>query len=184
VIAIGLLLGLEAVARASGNRWGRTIMTGIYTLFNLVMLWILPLFPAHPKLGPVYQNFSHMVPLAFPILLIVPAFILDLVCTRTKNMPVWQQALFGGVMFLAILIAVQWPFASFMMSPTANSWFFASNNYPYYAQPDWPEVRHVFVRWEPTAAVFWRNMGLAFLVSVLNTWVGVVVGNWLRHVRR
>ena len=41
-------------------------MTGIYSAFVLILMWVLPLFPAHPKLGPVYQDITHMVPLPFP----------------------------------------------------------------------------------------------------------------------
>jgi hypothetical protein len=184
VISMGLLLLVEAMARVTGNRWARTIVTGIYTAFGLLMLWILPLFPASPKLGPVYQNITHMVPLPFPLLLVVPAFVLDLVWPLMKDAPRWQQALFGGVAFLAILIAVQWPFATFLMSPAANNWFFATNNFPYFDPPSSPSIRHVFVNWETTPAAFWTNMGLAFLVSVLSMWVGIVFGNWLRRVRR
>jgi len=184
VISMGLLLLVEAMARVTGNRWARTIVTGIYTAFGMLMLWILPLFPASPKLGPVYQNITHMVPLPFPLLLVVPAFVLDLVWPLMKDAPRWQQALFGGVTFLAILIAVQWPFATFLMSPAANNWFFATNNFPYFDPPSSPNIRHVFVNWETTPAAFWTNMGLAFLVSVLSMWVGIVFGNWLRRVRR
>ena len=184
VISFGLLLLLEATARASGHRWARTIVTGVYTVFGLLMLWILPLFPAQPKLGPVYQNITHMVPLPFPILLVVPAFFLDLVWPKLKNAAGWQQAWLGGTAFLAILIAVQWPFATFLMSPAANNWFFANQNFPYFALPDWAEVRHVFLSWETTTGAFWRNMGLACLASAVSMWLGVGFGNWLRRVRR
>src|SRR5260370_13977413 len=107
VISIGLLLLVEAMARVSGHRWARTIVTGVYTAFGLLMLWILPLFPASPKLGPVYQNITHMVPLPFPPLLVIPAFILDLVWPMMKDKPRWQQAIFGVVTYPAILISVQ-----------------------------------------------------------------------------
>ena len=60
------------------NRWPATTMAAIYTGLFLAGLWIFPLFPASPKLGPVYQNITHMVPLWFPVLLIAPAFALDL----------------------------------------------------------------------------------------------------------
>jgi hypothetical protein len=184
VISVGLLLLVEGMSRATENRWARTIVTGIYMAFGMLMLWILPLFPASPKLGPVYQNVTHMVPLPFPLLLVIPAFILDLAMPRLKNAPRWQQALLGGVAFLAILIAVQWPFATFMMSPAANNWFFSNNNFPYFDVPSSPNVRHVFANWEATPAWFWRNIGLAFLASVLSMWLGIVFGNWLRRVRR
>ncbi|MGZ4844076.1 MAG: hypothetical protein ACXVJ1_05130, partial [Candidatus Angelobacter sp.] len=56
VMGIGTLLLLEGLARVAGHRWARTIMTGIYSAFVLILMWVLPLFPAHPKLGPVYQD--------------------------------------------------------------------------------------------------------------------------------
>ncbi len=184
VISIGLLLMLEALARASGHRWARTIVTGAYSLFVLIMMWVLPLFPAQPKLGPVYQNITHMVPLPFPILLVVPAFVLDLSWPLLKETPKWQQALFGGVTFMAILICVEWPFATFLMSPAARNWFLAPNDFPFFAPPTSPTVRHVFVRWETSAAEFWRNMGLAFLFSIVSMRIGITFGNWLSRVKR
>jgi hypothetical protein len=183
-LGIGLLLVMEAPARASGHRWARSITTGIYSLFVMLMAWILPLFPATPKLGPVYQNITHMVPLPFPILLIVPAFVLDLVWPWMKAAPRWQQAVFGGVTFMAILIAVQWPFATFLMSPAARNWFFAPANFPYFAPPDSATVRYIFRQTDQSAAAFWGNMGFAFFFSVVSMWIGIVFGNWLRRVKR
>ena len=183
-LGIGLLLVIEAPARASGHRWARSIATGIYMLFVMVTIWILPLFPATPKLGPVYQHITHMMPLSFPILLIVPAFALDLLWPRMTALPRWQQALIGGVTFMAILIAVEWPFATFLMSPAARNWFFAAASYPYFAPPDAASVRYVFRYLDHSTAQFWRNMGLAFLASTLSLWVGIVFGNWLRKVQR
>jgi hypothetical protein len=107
-----------------------------------------------------------------------------LIWPRLKQASLWLQALVGGVAFLAIFIAVQWPFATFMMSPAANNWFFANTDFPYFAQPEWPEVRHVFVHWETTAVAFWRNMGIAFLVSMISMRVGMSFGNWFSKLRR
>jgi hypothetical protein len=184
VISMGLLLVLEALARASGHRWARTIMAGGYSVFVWLMMVILPLFPAQPKLGPVYQQITHMVPLPFPLLIVIPAFVLDLFWPMFKDAPRWQQAFFGGVAFLAILIAVEWPFATFLMSPPARVWFLAPPDFPYFAMPSSFTVRHVFVRSEETAAHFWRNMGLAFFFSVFSMWVGIVFGEWLKRVKR
>ena len=183
-ISIGTLLFLEALSRASGHRWARTIVTGVYSAFVLIMMWVLPLFPAQPKLGPVYQNITHMVPLPFPILLVVPAFILDLMWPMFKDAPKWQQSLFGGVAFLAILIAVEWPFATFMMSPASRNALFATVDFPYFALPTSPTVRHIFVQWETTAGAFWRDMGLGFLASVASMRIGIVFGEWMSRVKR
>jgi len=183
VISIGLLFLLEALARVSGLRWARTIITGVYTAFGMLTLWILPLFPASPKLGPVYQNITHMVPLPFPILLVVPAFFMDLVWPRFKHSSRWTQSLVGGVGYLAILIAVQWPFATFLMSPAAQNWVFAPNNYPYFARPDFPEVRRVFLPPESSSTLF-TLMGLAFAVSIVSMWLGIAFGDWLKKIKR
>jgi hypothetical protein len=184
VMGIGTLLLLEGLARVTGHRWARTIMTAIYSAFVLILMWVLPLFPAQPKLGPVYQDITHMVPLPFPILLIVPAFFLDLLLPLFKDAPKWHYAIFGGVGFLAILIAFEWPFATFLMSSLARNRFFSTTDFPYFALPTSPTVNHVFVPWERTPAEFWRNMGLGFLFSVASMWVGIYWGNWLKKVRR
>jgi hypothetical protein len=184
VMGIGTLLLLEGLARVAGHRWARTIMTGIYSAFVLILMWVLPLFPAQPKLGPVYQDITHMVPLPFPLLLIVPAFFLDLLLPIFKDAPKWQPAVFGGVAFLAILIVVQWPFATFLMSPMARNRFFSTTDFPYFALPTSPTVNHLFVRWEQTPLEFWRNMGLGFLFSVMSMWAGIYWGGWLKKVRR
>jgi hypothetical protein len=183
-LSVGLLLVLEAPARAARHRWARTIMTGIYSLFTILMLWILPLFPASPKLGPVYQNITHLVPLPWPILLVVPAFVLDLMWPMFEKAPLWQQALFGGVAFMTVLVAVQWPFATFLMSPAARNWFFHPANYPYFTPPNAATVRYVFVKVDDTAAQFWRGMGVAFAFSVVSLWVGITFGNWLKRIQR
>ena len=184
VLSIGLLFVIEALARVTGLRWARTIIAGIYTAFCLLMLWILPLFPAVPKLGPVYQNITHMVPLPFPVLIVAGAVVLDLLWPRLQNSSRLVQSVVGGVVFLAVVIAVQWPFASFMMTPAADNWFFHRNNYPYFAQPTWAEVTHVFMNWEASSTAFWVTMSFAFLMSVVNMWLGTLFGNWLSKVRR
>lgn len=184
VMSIGVLFVLEAIARVSGHRWARTIMTGAYSAFVLLMLWILPLFPAQPKLGPVYHNITHMVPLPFPILLVVPAFVLDLLCPLWKDALRWQQALVGGTLFLAVLIAVQWPFASFLMTSHAANWFFHHDNFPYFAPPGAPTVRHFFVAAEETTTGFWTGMAGALFASIVSLRLGMTWGNWMARLRR
>jgi len=107
VMSIGSLLILEAFSRASGYRWARTAVTGVYTLFVLLMLLILPLFPAQPKLGPVNQNITHMVPLPFPILLIVPAFVLDAIWPWLRDTREWGQLSRAIIAGAAVVLA--WP---------------------------------------------------------------------------
>ena len=72
VVAMVAPLVLAGVARASDIKWAATAVAGVYILFVLLMGWILPLFPAEPKLGPVYQQVTQFIPPEFPLLLIVP----------------------------------------------------------------------------------------------------------------
>jgi hypothetical protein len=183
VISIALLLILESLARVTGHRWARTFITGTYTAFGLLALWIMPLFPGSPKLGPVYQHITHMVPLPFPMLLVIPAFIMDLVWPRLQNLSRGLQAVIGGTGFLAIFMAVEWPFAGFLMTPAARNWLFAPYNFPYFARPDWLGVRYTFTPPE-TTGTFAVMLSIAFAVSIFSMWLGIGFGNWLKKVQR
>ncbi len=170
-------------ARSSSLRWPATATAAIYTGARLIGVWLLPLFPAHPKLGPIYQNVTHMVPPDFPLLVIVPAVALDLVLRRTADLNRWATALLAGLVFLLVFVAVQWPFANFLMYGPTQNWLFVTNNYPY-ALPRWTYgYRHVFPPGPGPAAVV-RGMGIAALVAVLSTRIGLGAGSWMRRVWR
>jgi hypothetical protein len=44
--------------------------------------WMLGLFPATPKLAPIFNPVTHMVALPFPLLLVFPAMAIDLLLRR------------------------------------------------------------------------------------------------------
>src|ERR1051325_9587376 len=79
VVCTPFPLLLLLAARASKVRGGATIAAATYMLIYIAMILVLPLFPAHPKLAPVYHPVDHMVPPAFPLLLIVPAAAIDVI---------------------------------------------------------------------------------------------------------
>jgi hypothetical protein len=54
VLSGGVPLILLTIGGASGHRWGCTAVAGVYMLARLLQLWVFPLFPAEPKLGPVF----------------------------------------------------------------------------------------------------------------------------------
>ena len=110
-MGIGLPVIFAAISWGSRSRWAATSMAAVYTVFIIGEILILPLFPAQPKLGPVYNPVTHMIPAKFPILIVVPALALDLLWQRVKNWKPWQIALVSGVVFIAVLTAVEWPFA-------------------------------------------------------------------------
>jgi len=175
---------MAAVAAATEHPWAATISTAMYTALHLAFTWGLPLFPAEPKLGPVYQKITHLIPPDFPLLLIVPAIVFDLVRRRLGGWNRWAQAAVLGAAYLASFFAVQWPFANFLMSPASRNWFFGTNNLPYFIPPRSPIARNIFVTTEPTAASFWMYMALALAAAVIMTQIGFGWGKWMRQIRR
>jgi hypothetical protein len=174
---------MAAAARGSGSRWGATAVAGVYSLFVLAMSWILPLFPAEPKLGPVYYPVKQFVPPEFPLLMIVPAIVLDLLWTRTRKWNVWLVAAVSGIFFAAALMAVQWPFADFLMSPAARNWFFGAKYFGYYVGSGSLYLRYLFFPTE-TGAAFWRECAMTLGMAILTTRLGMAAGDWMRRIRR
>src|SRR5215472_599604 len=155
--AVGLAapVVLVAMAAASGRRWAATTVAGVYMAFWAAMLWILPLFPAEPKLGPVYRQVTHMVPMAFPVLLVAPAFVIDLLRGSKIAQSKWRFVLVASVLFLAALIVAQWNFANLLTSSHANNWFLGAQYQPVSEPPTAPDVRGLFVHYERSVGQFW-----------------------------
>jgi hypothetical protein len=174
---------LAVGSRATGIRFAATFIAGFYTLFVIGLILILPLFPAEPKLGPVYQHVTHFVPPEFPLLLIVPAIALDLFWARVKNWNAWKTATISALLYVGLLLAVEWPFANFLMSPAARNHFFGTAYLWYGLPPMSYMARNVF--WPgDTTAEFWRGMVLAVLLSVLAIRWGISRGEWMRNIKR
>jgi hypothetical protein len=182
-MCVGVPATLAITSLASPKRFAATAVAAIYTLFMLALLWILPLFPAEPKLGPVYFQVKHFVPGGFPVLLIFPALALDLFWKKSAEMNPWIKSLIAGPLFLAILLAVQWPFANFLLSPAARNGFFRANDFDYLTRPTSVVARFIFVG-NANAREFWIGIAWAALWSVLSVRVGLSRANALSKVRR
>jgi hypothetical protein len=174
---------LAVGARSSGSRWGATAVAGVYSVFVLLMSWILPLFPAEPKLGPVYFQVTHFVPPEFPLLLIVPAIALDLLWQRSERWNQWLLAAVSALVFVAAFVAVQWPFADFLMSPAARNWFFGAKHFSYFVPKTSLYIRNLFLPTE-SGALFWQEIGWTLLTAALTIRFGLATGTWLRGIRR
>ena len=180
-IAVPIVLAL--IARASGHPWAATITAAIYMVFTIAEILILPLFPATPKLGPVYYPVTHMVPASFPILLIVPALALDLLWQRTRSWKAWQIALVSGVVFTALLVAVEWPFANFLLSKASENRFFGTGYFGYYARAD--NFNRMRIFYHPiTGVVLAKALGWASVYGMIGTWAGLRFGGWMKTVQR
>jgi hypothetical protein len=183
-VAIGIPAVLIGPAWGLTRQWTCTLLAGGYTVILLAFEWILPLIPAQPKLGPVYQNITHLVPLHFPLLLIVPAIVLDLLWTKTESWGRWKLAAVSGPVFLLSFLAAQWPFASFLMTPAARNWFFGMAYFAYFDPAGLRYDPYQFQTAEKTRAEFWMTIAFAMVVSVITVRLGLTWGDWMRRMRR
>jgi hypothetical protein len=184
VVAIGTPAVLIAIAVASKQRWACTVMAGVYTVYQLAFLWILPLFPAEPKLGPVYRQVTHFIPWEFPLLLIVPALAIDLMLQRTEGWRPIARGLTAGIVYLIGFIVAQWPFALFLMTPYARNWFFGTTYMDYSTPERSLYARYLFAPIEATPDQFRGRMMIASVVSCLMMWLGIHAGRAMQRVQR
>ncbi len=186
-LAIAVPIAFAAISRASGNRWSCTIVASIYTVFLIGEILILPLFPASPKLGPVFNQVTHLALNEAEI----PGtdhdlfrqIVLDLLWQRIKSWKAWQIALVSGVVFVAVIVAVEWPFASFLMSKAAANRFFGTIYFDYNSRPNgFDRLRRFF---EPVSGMrLFMGMVWASVAATIGTWFGLLFGNWMRGVER
>jgi hypothetical protein len=148
----------------------------------LAQLWLFPLFPAQPRLGPVRNPVDHLVPLQFPVLLVVPALALDLLLRRRASRPAWTTSLLAGAVFVLALLAVQWPFASFLMSPASRNAFFATLEFPYFVSLESYLKRGFIV--DPSATALAAGLAIAVGLGTLSARVGLAFGSWMSRVQR
>jgi hypothetical protein len=184
VLALAMPPVLVGIARASGYRWAATKVAGIYFVLWLLALWLVPLVPAQPKLGPVYTQITHLVPLEFPLLLFAGAAALDFLLDRLAGRNKWLQAAVAGAGFVVVMVAIQWPVGSFLVSPLAENRVFGTDYYPYMQRPSDYHFNHEFYAWEKTRAQFYLGMVVAFVAAILTTRIGLAWGDWMRRVRR
>jgi len=182
VVSYGTPLLLAAIARGSGLRWAATKASIFYFLVCAAGVWIFPLFPAHAKLGPVYTNVTHMVPLQFPLLMFVPALAIDWLVQRVKDRNKLVVALVVGTTFLAATMAAHWPYGRFMISPLAKNWVFGTIYFPYMQEPSSYHFYYEFFS-EPIT-IFWQRLGIAWPVAIVSALAGLQCGDWLRRLKR
>jgi hypothetical protein len=244
-LAVGPPFVIETISRATGLRWARTAVASIYTAIYALGVWVFPLFPAEPKLAPVYQRITHMIPLGFPVLLLGSAIALDLAwpaihgladwskwlrrtigavllggsltiliyLIATRQLEVWRggaaaavmamllliafnlfavkekevawnkwlQATLAGPIYVAALIAVQWPFGSFLITPAAQNGVFGTIYHPYMVPS---EFTHAVLRPFEGMEHFCIRLALALFAATMFTRLGIVFGNWMRKVQR
>jgi hypothetical protein len=175
---------LISAARASRARWAATMVAAAYTTIVFAMLWILPLFEGRPLLGPIYVPLDSFLPPDPPLLLIVPAMLVDLVMHWARRRAIdhrgWTMAAVLGVAFWASFAAAQWPFATFLMSDWSHNWVFATHRMAYMVPP------HAQARWtefNPSDDIA-AGLALALVLAILSARAGLWRGAWMARVQR
>lgn len=181
-------LFLVGLARASHVKWPATTITAIYMAITIAMSWILQLFPATPMLAPIYNPVSHMVPPPFPLLLVVPAFTLDLLMKRFGMRNDWMLAAAIGVMWVLVMLAVHWFWADFLLSPGARNYFIGADQWSYSDRPNnwryryWGLDVDAAGNWSPS--LFFKGIGIAVVASAIAARVSLFLGYAMSRVKR
>ena len=186
--AIVFPIFIIAFARASRLTWPATRIAVVYMLITMIAIWILQLVPATAKLAPIYNPVTHMVPPAFPLLLVAPAIVIDLVSARTQRMNDWLLAVVLGVVFVGMMVAAHWLWADFMLSPSARNFFFGADQWDYSSRLGawryqyWNLDVDSAGKW--SAAKFASGMGVALLIAIVSSRIGLAWGKGMSRVKR
>ena len=178
---------LVAFARSSRLSWPATRIAVLYMLITMTAIWVLQLVPATPKLAPIYNPVTHMVPPPFPMLLFIPAIAIDLLLSRFR-MNDWLLAAAIGVVFVSVMLVVHWFWAEFMLSPSARNFFFGADQWDYTSRLGewryqyWNRDVDASGNWSPVR--FGAGMGIAFLIAIFTSRIGLAWGKGMARVKR
>lgn len=183
-------LYLLGVARAARVRWSGTFIALVYMAIIASMAWVLPLFPGEPKLGPVNNRIDHFVPMPFPLLLVVPAFVMDLIRHGIGQGRGWVRdwliVIACAVAFVTVFALTQWYFSKFMLTKDADNWFFAADRHWGYGEKPGPWQKQFWTeRTSGTRAhANLRTFAMALWCALISCRLGLWLGNWMARVRR
>ena len=181
---------LLGMSRASKFRFGATLVAVIYMLIGALMAWVLPLFEGHPKLGPIYNPVDRFVPLPFPLLLVVPAFAIDLIRNWIGHGRGWLRdacvIVLCAAAFVALFAFTQWHFSEFLLSPRAQNWFFAGDRHWGYMETPGSWQNEFWSEKNPRQhpPIVAATCGYAFVCAFVASALGLALGNWMAKVRR
>ena len=173
---------LTGIARGATSCRGATGAAAVYMGVTLLMIWILQLFPARPMLAPILRPVDHMVPPSFPILLVAPALVIDVLVNRIPagagRVRQGLTAVGAGVAAMLALAALQWPFAAFLLTEPARNFVFAADQFGFNIAPG--AFQYEFWGRPMTGGA----AGWTALVAAVSAVAGLWWGNWMARVRR
>ena len=178
------LLFVPAFGRALRFKWGMTAVTGGYFLLVAFSNWILELFPAEPKLGPILTHITHFQPAQFPALVFIPGLAMDLIMAKSKAGD-RIKALYMGLAFVGLLAVIEYPLSGFLVeSPAARNWFFTADTWYYAFSPDAPHRYHFMPGDLATLPQMLIGLILAAGLGWLCTLLSLRWGKWMQTIQR
>jgi len=183
-VALITLLLLPALGRALRMKWGMTLIALGYFLIAEITNITLQLFPAEPKLGPILTHITHFQPANFPLLIIVPALLMDLVMQKMLIND-WRKSVLISLIFVLLILAIQYPLSGFLLeSPGARNWFFGAETWYFGTSPDAP-FRYKFRPndLQPLLS-FTRGIVIAIFIGLMVSRLSLRWGNWMTRIQR
>jgi len=191
VTAALIPLLLAAVARAGRLRWPATATAAVFMGASLLMSWVLEIVPAAPKLAPINNPITHLVPAPFPMVLVAPAFAFDLLHRWLGGgRRDWRLAALLGAAFVLVLAAVSWPLSAFLLSPAARNPVLLADQWDYtvrlgaWRYEFWDSVDVGARSFRAGGAALGRPLVVAIVLGFVSARVGLAWGSWMRRVRR
>lgn len=184
VVFPALLVGYS---RAGRLKYPATAAALIFMAIWFLLGQVLRLTPGAPRLAPIWNPRTYLWPPYFPTWLVVPALGIDLVRRRLTNARPWVASLALGATFVLLLLAVQYPFSSFMLHGPTRNGFFNFNEWPYFSRPgawqtDFWYDDPLFDL--PSRATFVLGMVVAIAVAAISSRFGLLWGGWMARVKR
>lgn len=181
---------LAGYSRAGRLTYPATAAALVCMLLWLAMGQILPHVSAVPRLAPIWNPRTYLWPPYFPVLLVIPAFGMDLVRRRLSGVDPWLLSLALGATFVVLLCAAQWPMATFMVHGNSHNWLFHGHEWPYstrlgpWEHRFWPTERVSAGVDDPPFVSIVPGLMIATAAGTIVSRVGLAWGGWMSRVRR
>jgi hypothetical protein len=179
---------LVALAATGPTKFSATL--GALAAFGLGLLAVLllPLIPGSPQVAPIYHPRDHLMPPPFPLLLVAPAVVIDLLLRffpgREQRFQKERRAVECGLAFFVVFIVTQWNFSRFLLTPDADNWFFAGGgkHWPFFLKLD--VITRVLFWKLPGDEMTLANALLCALFAILSGRAGLAIGSWMLRIKR
>jgi hypothetical protein len=181
---------LAGYSRAGRLTYPAAAAALVATLLWFAMGQVLSHVSAVPRLAPIWNPRTYLWPPYFPVLLVIPAFGMDLVRRRLAGVNPWLVSLALGVTFVALLCAAQWPMASFMVHGDSHNWLFHGHEWPYSTRPGpwqnrfWATERAGAGSVDPPFLALVPWLALASFGGTIASRIGLAWGEWMSRVKR